>query len=119
MNETSETMPLSVAIRTGARLTRPLRGMLVSQDGEAACALGAALVAVGVDDIAYPEAERRWPLLEEPVRGEGVPCRCSRCGIEFDHPATVRDWVEWLNDDEHHEWSRERIAAWVKRLESK
>ena len=102
-------MKLSEAIRLGA-MSCPQGFGSDAIRNEARCALGAALLAVGVvpatEGNAYNQVAALWPLAY---------------GVKVPHPVTgeVRDVIDviWeLNDIEH--WNRERIADWVATIEA-
>lgn len=104
------TMKLSEAIREGAKLHPQIFGSYRKFDRDmcevvGTCALGAVLVATGVDvddlKAAYPVLNTSGP-------------RCPQCRTKGDG-WTVHGLVTHLND--LHEWTRERIADWVDTLE--
>ncbi len=105
-------MKLSEAIRLGAMMKPQGTGYLHSLDGLKSCALGAACDAVGIPISkyfdqhieAFSAATRRWPFMN----------------WAFVHPVTetpkaVAQIIWDLND--HHHWTRERIADWVSTVE--
>jgi hypothetical protein len=106
-------MRLSEAIRLGAMVTSPLKGAFTSVDGSA-CAIGAALIAVGQLKAGTPSygahhckeaAERLWPEFY------GQPqIACPVCG------AQKRFLVAHINNA--HDWTREQIADWVESIET-
>ena len=66
--------------------------------------------------ITAAEQQRREQLLQqyitdnkeslqaelEYIRGQGVTLKQKRVrGIGYNLPCSVRDWIEWLDDDEH------------------
>src|SRR5438128_301309 len=78
--------------------------VLFKADG--ACALGAALLAVGVaPEQAGRSVRRRWPW------AFAVSVDCPSCG----RSRLVCEVIVHLNDN--HRWTRERIAAWVAGIE--
>ena len=97
-------MILSEAIQLGAMMTSQAFRVLFKADG--ACALGAALLAVGVaPEQAGRSVRRRWPW------AFAVSVDCPSCG----RSRLVCEVIVHLNDD--HRWTRERIAAWVAGIE--
>jgi hypothetical protein len=97
-------MKLSEAIRLGAMMMPQAFRTLLSDDG--ACALGAALLAVGArPEEAVRSALNRWPWAST------VSADCPRCG----RSRTVFRVVTHLND--RHRWTREQIAEWVAGIE--
>lgn len=96
-------MRLSEAIRLGAMATPRAVRTFFSKDG--ACAIGAALRAIGITESAVRAIPERWAW----VLAEGVEC-----------PACRTCWVAWvvivhLNDT--HGWPREEIGRWVATIE--
>jgi hypothetical protein len=97
-------MILSEAIQLGTMMTSQAFRALFRADG--ACALGAALLAVGVaPEQAGRSVRRRWPW------AFAVSVDCPNCG----RSRLVCEVIVHLNDD--HRWTRERIAAWVAGIE--
>jgi hypothetical protein len=97
-------MKLSEAIRLGAMM-RPQAFRTLLTDG-GACALGAALLAVGArPEEAVRSALNRWPWAST------VSADCPRCG----RSRTVFRVITHLND--RHRWTREQIAKWVAGIE--
>ena len=97
-------MRLSDAIQLGAMVTSQAFGTLFKGDG--ACALGAALLAVGVPPKqARCSVRKRWPW------AFAVSVDCPHCG----RSRLVCQVIVHLNDD--HRWSREKIGAWVAGIE--
>lgn len=98
-------MRLSDAMRLGTLMTAQAFRTLFT--GDAACAWGAALLAVG----ANPErsmrsvARRRWPW------AFALSVNCPTCG----RSRLVCEVIAHLNDD--HRWTREKIGAWVAQIE--
>ena len=101
-------MKLAEAIRLGAMSLPQAKGGMYSKG--AACAIGAALYAVGRlieragDEGNYDAAYQQWPILTR----------------DFINPATGEDeellWIiASLNDS--YGWSRERIADWVETID--
>jgi hypothetical protein len=97
-------MRLSDAIQLGAMITSQAFGTLFK--GDRACALGAALLAVGVSqEQAGNSVRKRWPWTFA-ISVNCPSCRRSRLVCEV---------IVHLNDD--HRWTRERIGAWVAGIE--
>ena len=97
-------MKLSEAIRLGAMMMPQAFRTLLTDDG--ACALGAALLAVGArPEEAVRSALNRWPWAST------VSADCPRCG----RSRTVFRVITHLND--RHRWTREQIAEWVAGIE--
>ncbi len=97
-------MRLSEAIRLGAMMKPQAFRVLVTDDG--ACALGAALLAVGA--VAERNARAvfdRWPW------ASAVSASCPKCR----RSSLVIGVITHLNDN--HRWSREQIALWVAAIE--
>lgn len=96
------TLTLSEAIRLGAMLKPQGFGLTF---GEATCALGAALEAVGATTQAdWMPVYRLWPITSIRVLN-------PVCGREMLLGSTC--WI--LNDK--HKWTREAIADWVEQIE--
>jgi len=97
-------MRLSEAIRLGATMRPQAFRTLLTDDG--ACALGAALLAVGArPEEAVRSALDRWPWAST------VNADCPRCT----RSRTVFRVITHLND--RHRWTREQIATWVAGIE--
>lgn len=97
-------MRLSEAIRLGAMMRPQTFRTLLTDDG--ACALGAALLAVGSrPEAAVRSALDRWPWAST------VSADCPTCG----RSRTVFRVITHLND--RHRWTREQIAKWVAGIE--
>ena len=97
-------MRLSEAIQLGAMMTSQAFRTLFKGDG--ACALGAALLAVGVaPEQAGRSVRKRWPW------AFAVNVNCPSCGRAH----LVCQVIVHLNDD--HRWTREKIGAWVAEIE--
>ena len=97
-------MRLSEAIRLGAMMTSQAFQALFTNDG--ACALGAALLAIGAaPDQALHSALNRWPWAFT-VSANCPSCGRSRCVFEV---------ITHLNDA--HRWTREQIARWIAGIE--
>jgi hypothetical protein len=97
-------MKLSEAIRLGAMMMPQAFRTLLTDDG--ACALGAALLAVGArPEEAVRSALNRWPWAST------VSADCPTCG----RSRTVFRVITHLND--RHRWTREQIAKWVAGIE--
>jgi hypothetical protein len=101
-------MRLSEAILLGTTICPQNFSAGVGKDG-GRCAILSAGLAVGVNsDLTQPNADH-WPWLEK--LEVDVPEACTLCPSP--QPAI---WaVVCLND--HAEWTRERIAAWVRTIE--
>lgn len=116
-------IPLSHAIRLGATMKPQCYGRILSKDGDATCAIGAAI------DAANLWNRSRAPTFEElhggtGARGNvatriidlpanwmltfGIWCSCPACDV----PGNIAGLIPHLNDD--HLWARERIADWVE-----
>jgi hypothetical protein len=104
-------MQLSEAIRLGALLKpQAFHGppaYLNLKDAAKTCALAAAAEAVGDTylDIFRWRTDQRWPFMEEETR-------CPEC-LSITYPVVTM--ITHLND--FHQWTRERIAAWVATFE--
>ncbi len=97
-------MRLSDAIQLGAMITSQAFRALFQDDG--ACALGAALLAVGVSPKeARCSVRKLWPW------ALAVNADCPSCGLS----RLVCQIIVHLNDD--HRWTREKIGAWVAGIE--
>lgn len=114
-------MKLSDAILLGSTMRPQIHGRL--SDGEGTCALGAAYNAVGIlqalgetDMVAKRKAliESRFPGILCSVR-YSCPCEGAARRSECSEPRTLTQTVTHLND--HHFWTRERIASWVASVE--
>ena len=101
-------MTLSEAIRLGALLTFPQRQMLISENGEFACALGAAIVGAAISPWNLGALRCAYPELDEPVAYPPDAVRHAD-----------RLWVVIASLNDHYGWARERIADWVAYLERK
>ena len=98
------TMKLSEAILLGAMMSPQAFRALFRADG--ACALGAALLAVGApQEPALRSVRNRWPWAVT------VSANCPRCG----RSCPVFGVITHLNDN--HRWTRAQIAGWVARIE--
>ncbi len=95
-------MSLSEAIRLGAMMRSQAFRTLFTNDG--ACALGAALLAIGAAP-AVRSVLGRWPWAFV------VSVDCPSCA----RSRLVCQVIAHLNDD--HRWARERIGAWVAGIE--
>ena len=103
-NDSEGALRLSEAIRLGATIRPQAFRTLVTDDG--ACALGAALLAVGArPEEAVRSALNRWPWAST------VSADCPGCG----RSRTVFRVITHLND--RHRWTREQIATWVAGIE--
>lgn len=103
-------MRLSEAIRLGALLKPQHFGDLWSSDGEASCALGAALDALGTG---YGCLRFEPPAdIDQWLNGHAT---CPVCGVG-DGGSVRRNVITHLND--RHCWSRELIATWVAQQET-
>jgi hypothetical protein len=97
-------MKLSEAILLGAMMRPQAFRTLLTDDG--ACALGAALLAVGArPEEAVRSALDWWPWAST------VSADCPSCG----RSRTVFRVITHLND--RHLWTREQIAKWVDGIE--
>lgn len=97
-------MQLSEAILLGAMMKPQAFRVLVTDDG--ACALGAALLAVGaVSEQSARSVLSRWPWAFT------VSATCPGCSRSH----AVFGIITHLNDN--HRWTRERIAKWVAGIE--
>jgi hypothetical protein len=96
-------MRLSEAIRLGAKMGPQAFGQLRHQ--RATCALGAAAQAIGMRSVLIL---KEWPWLAT------TRDKCPECMLINVPVLTI---IPHLND--HHLWSRERIADWVETLENK
>lgn len=111
-------MKLSEAIRLGAMLRPQAFGDFVkrypdSKSGllvSATCALGAACEAAGISIDAFDSLTISQEMEMFPLHAKSVhfPCQCR--GF-----LRLRAAVAHLND--HHRWTRERIADWVEEQE--
>lgn len=104
-------MQLSEAISLGA-MSKPqafTSGIVHMRlrDQEAFCALEAASFAVGHEFLDYGVQLALWPVLL-------IQESCPSCCAVYDSLISV---VWHLND--HHRWSRERIATWVAQFETR
>lgn len=108
-------MQLSQAIRLGTMIRPQAFEHVFTRGGS--CALGAAYEACGVvyDPQCLPgtisameELDREWGLHQRPTNKHA----CPACGLKQSLALTITH----LND--HHKWSRERIADHVATLES-
>lgn len=106
-------MRLSEGMRLGAMQLPPIYGPTFNYDAEGricgACAIGAALYAVGVTVGLWggDQAKAAYPLLSQPVQmpsDSGLSCVCPM------HDAIITLF-------EHCMWTRERIADWVEAIE--
>jgi hypothetical protein len=97
-------MKLSEAILLGAMMSPQAFRALFRDEG--ACALGAALLAVGpISEPAIRSVLKRWPWAMT------VSTDCPGCG----HSCPVFGVITHLNDT--HRWTREQIAEWVASIE--
>jgi hypothetical protein len=97
-------MKLSEAILLGAMMGPQAFRALFRDDG--ACALGAALLAVGpASEQSIRSVFDRWPWAST------VSANCPGCG----RSCPVFGVITHLND--HHRWTREQIAGWVAGIE--
>jgi hypothetical protein len=97
-------MRLSEAIRLGTLMTS--QAFLALFTGDAACAWGAALLAVGATPERVRSAGlRRWPW------AFAVSVNCPSCG----RSRLICEVIVHLNDD--HRRTREKIGAWVAEIE--
>lgn len=122
-------MDLSQAIRIGDKIRPQVKGRLFGPYQPrtleeqlnpvviGSCALGAALegasgMSSSKSGISYEKLQFLFPLL-----GEVAKCPVEGCFHFGMYEVTAQRVIEHLND--HHEWSRRAIAAWVKALETK
>lgn len=97
-------MRLSEAIRLGAMMRPQAFRTLFTIDE--ACALGAALLAVGAaQEQALRSVRKRWPWALT------VSANCPSCG----RSCPVFGVITHLNDD--HRWTREKIGTWIAEIE--
>jgi hypothetical protein len=97
-------MRLSEAIQLGALMKPQAFRALLTDDG--ACALGAALLAVGaVQEPARRSVRDRWPWALT------LSADCPSCG----RSSSIFGVIAHLNDNHH--WLREQIATWVASIE--
>jgi hypothetical protein len=116
-------MKLSEAIRLGALLRRQGFGNYfdVVPGAEGSCAMGAALEACGYDREQVALRGRPTELLESLWPWAGAhettcPIACERWAQDYGmRTDAVRAVIAHLND--HHRWTRERIADWVATVE--
>ena len=105
-------MKLSEAIRLGAMATEHVTHvyMIINADGSiGTCAIGSALYAVGQYLRGY--AVRNYLIMRWRWLSGSHLVQCHACGCR----AHVMETIIHLND--HHLWSRERIAYWVSMIE--
>jgi hypothetical protein len=109
-------MRLSAAIRLGAKTGPQVFGMLEdAHDGT--CALGAARRVVG-SDAYYKIFADLFSLYDFPIPSEcsgDSSCLCQEFRDVATKTRSFINFVAHLND--HHEWTRERIADYVKAVE--
>jgi hypothetical protein len=96
---------LSVAIRLGALLKPQTFGHYSDEVGT--CAMGAVFEAVG-STLGVGLSDEMSDQLD---RANLSPCPVSGCAHDHNERATMPH----LND--HHKWTRERIADWVQTIE--
>lgn len=112
-------MKLSEAILLGSVGTEQAYGCnAIMPNGQATCALGAALFAIGESLSEWregmPKVSARWPWADEMVPIPSViGGNCARDGIYLS--GAVYDLIWRLNDSA--KWTRPQIAAWVAELE--
>lgn len=103
-------MKLSEAIRLGSMSYGNCRGTMIVYDDApvAACAIGAAMLAVGegTEPIGRIYPRRTFPILNRKVK---VP------ELKIDD-VDLAVAIYWMNDV--LSWSRERIADWVETVEA-
>lgn len=106
-------MKLSEAIRLGAMIRAQVFGIMRSEEGT--CAWGAAYEAAGIPI----EFSLETGVIDMPCEWLWANVKKTRCPeLNCDIPppqCCVSPLIAHLND--HHRWSRERIAAWVKGIE--
>lgn len=107
---------LSDAILDGAKLAGQAKGSYVSPDGERTCALGAAIHAI--------TGKACGDTISLGPRFGVILSQCESCPVEgckydasSDYRYELESVIPHLNDV--HEWSRERIAAFVATIEEK
>lgn len=97
-------MKLWEAILRGSKNSYQTFGLFFDR-ASGSCALGAAWRGYGkFQAVSLPEMERVFPILR--MRSE-APCDCNLICIVY-----LENSIIHLND--HHMWSREAIAEWVK-----
>jgi hypothetical protein len=102
-------MRLSTAIREGAKLKPQAFGANYRDGGT--CAWGAALNYEGVMDAqGHVDIFRHSSFLDDSSRNKDCP-ECGKSVVETDLIT-----IAHLND--HHRWSRQRIADWVEQIEN-
>lgn len=101
---------LSEAMRLGSMLRPQLFCALHSEEGS--CAAGAALEAVGGLRAKSFGSIWPWTKIQDPALR--CPDVCSFTDL-VGEPLCVIDLIVHLND--HHGWTRERIADWVATVE--
>jgi hypothetical protein len=107
------TLRLSEAIRLGAMMKPPARGVMGGAGGT--CAIGAAADAIGhLHDREFRNAwdafSQVWPILGVQTFGPSDTWT-GRRKVKFH----VRSIILSLNDDDG--WTREQIADWVESIE--
>jgi hypothetical protein len=121
---------MSDAMLIGCGMSNAKEGVYVDtfQGGKVmACAIGSAVIgknrSVGkarlVVDMMTPFSVRKYTKRSFPFVSAKVSCPVKRCDemghFDFADDLTVVGRAEHLFED--HEWSRERIAAWVRKQE--
>lgn len=122
-------MRLSEAILLGSTVVTSKTGKLISHDASTGCALGMAAIAGGctVHSVSgpIPPSERRT-LGTEDVWGRWVlatvecPCECSPSQIPLE--MRIKDIVAHVFDlhvMQRKDWTLDRLASWVEKLEPK
>lgn len=104
-------MKLSEAIRLGSMLGPQLQGRTYGEHNNGTCALGAALLAIGITRESYSVALTYFPVTSYRVRLVDAPVH-----IESDDASVCALTVIRTLNDEYH-WTREQIAAWVETIE--
>lgn len=106
-------MRLSEAIRLGAML-RPQGRDVFMDEQHRTCALGAALDAIGQLDrrgLGHIPSQWEWCWYGMGLDGDRYPCPAGRCSYK----SGALRVITHVND--HHGWTRERIADWVATIE--
>jgi hypothetical protein len=104
-------MRLSEAIRLGAMNRPQAYGSYFEKETNRTCALGAALDAIGL--LALSGGDQQLYVAFPLLNLQGVPSPCGCVLVIF--ADTLGGRITHLND--HHHWTRERIADWVESVE--
>lgn len=105
-------MKLSEAISMGAMLGP--QSFSAWQLGDATCAIGAAMAAVGIEDGLSRDVMRVWPWIFDEERASRV-CPVAECAKSNRMAESVGHVIMHLNDN--HRLTREQIADWVASVE--